>query len=106
MGRVLYIDTSSSNKISIKLEVKGQIKEVYSESKILRSEAALPLIEKLLEKNNLEINQIDEIKVVIGPGSFTGLRVGASIANALGYLLNIPVNGKKIGESVQPVYNK
>lgn len=106
MGKIIYIDTSNNKKILIRLENNGAVKEVFSASKILKSEAALPLIEKLLKENNLEINQIDEIKTVIESGSFTGLRVGASIANALGFLLNIPVNGKKIGEFAQPVYNK
>ena len=105
MSAVLYIDTSNSKKILIRLEHNGDIKEISSESKILKSEAALPLVERLLKENNLEINQIDEIKTVIDSGSFTGLRVGASIANALGYLLKIPVNNKKIGEFVEPVYN-
>ncbi|MFH1536127.1 MAG: hypothetical protein ABIC96_03620 [Patescibacteria group bacterium] len=36
------------------------------------------------------------IEVETGPGSFTGLRVGVSVANALGFALNIPVNGKKM----------
>ncbi len=48
---------------------------------------------------------LKEIRVNTGPGSFTGLRVGASIANALGFLLKISVNSKKIGEGVFPIYN-
>ena len=39
---------------------------------------------------------LEGIEVETGPGSFTGLRVGVSVANALGYSLGIPVNGKKI----------
>ena len=106
MANILYIDTSSNKKILIKLETQEGIKEVSSQSKVLKSQAALPLIAKLLKENNLDINQVNEIKVAYGSGSFTGLRVGASIANALGFLLNIPINGKKIGEFVEPVYNK
>ena len=60
----------------------------------------------MLQKNNLEINQITEIKINKGPGSFTGLRVGVAIANSLGFLLKIPVNGKKVGELEEPVYNE
>jgi tRNA threonylcarbamoyladenosine biosynthesis protein TsaB len=102
----LKIDTSDKSQIKILLEIDGKSQEeVISDSKILRSEAALPLISKILNKNNLQIKDIKEISVVEGPGSFTGLRVGISIANALGFLLKIPVNGRKVGELANPVYN-
>lgn len=39
---------------------------------------------------------IDQVEVVTGPGSFTGLRVGATVANAIGYALNVTVNGKSM----------
>ena len=106
MRTILYIDTSDSQKILLKLQTGGIVKEISSHSRILRSEAALPLIDKLLKKNNLDVNDLSEIKVILGQGSFTGLRVGASIANTLSYLLKIPVNSKEIGDLVQPVYNK
>jgi tRNA threonylcarbamoyladenosine biosynthesis protein TsaB len=48
-----------------------------------------------LRKNNFEVKDIKEIEVNTGPGSFTGLRVGISVANTLGFVLKIPVNGKK-----------
>ena len=53
-----------------------------------------------------KIKDISEIEVNTGPGSFTGLRVGVSIANALGWALGIPVNGKdlKKGEVVDIKY--
>jgi len=38
------------------------------------------------------IKDIKEIKINSGPGSFTGLRVGVTVANMLGFLLDIPVN--------------
>lgn len=105
MSKVLSIDTSDSKKISVSLEINGKKNEAYSEAINLKSEAALPLIDKLLKENELSINEIEEVKVNTGPGSYTGLRVGAAIANMLGFLLKIPVNGKKIGELAEPVYN-
>jgi tRNA threonylcarbamoyladenosine biosynthesis protein TsaB len=106
MAKILTIDTSNNKKISVGLEVNNKRDEITQDSTVLRSEAALPAIEKLLQKNKLNINQIDEIKINKGPGSFTGLRVGVSIANALSFLLKIPVNKKQVGELEEPVYNE
>ena len=106
MANILTIDTSSNKKILITLEVDGKKSEITEDSMVLRSEAALPVIERLLNKNNLNVDQIEEIKINKGPGSFTGLRVGMSIANTLSFLLKIPINGKKVGELEEPVYNE
>ena len=102
----LKIDTSNNKLITVQLENNGKLlEEISSDSKILKSQAVLPLIDKLLKNNHLELSDLEEITVFEGPGSFTGLRVGVSIANALGFLLQIPVNNKKVGELVSPVYN-
>jgi tRNA threonylcarbamoyladenosine biosynthesis protein TsaB len=106
MARILIIDTSNNKKITVGIDVNNKKDEITQDSTVLKSEAALPVIEKLLQKNNLKINQIDSIKINKGPGSFTGLRVGVSIANALSFLLKIPVNEKKVGELEEPVYNE
>jgi len=59
-------------------------------------------IEDLLKQINLALKQarlkpedISEIKVNPGPGSFIGARGGVTVANTLGWLLKVPVNGKK-----------
>ncbi|MGA2911177.1 MAG: tRNA (adenosine(37)-N6)-threonylcarbamoyltransferase complex dimerization subunit type 1 TsaB [Candidatus Levyibacteriota bacterium] len=106
MGKVLKIDTSDNQKITIELEFNGKKEKLVEDSTFLRSEATLPAIDKLLKQNNLAIKEVDQIKVSKGPGSFTGLRVGVAIANALAFLLKIPVNHKKVGELEEPVYNK
>jgi len=67
------------------------------------SQSLVPLIEEAVQANNIKFSDITEIMVAPGPGSYTGLRVGAAVANALGFLLNIPVNGKKT--LVTPVYS-
>ena len=51
----------------------------------------MPIIEDLLTRNNLDVHKLNEIIVVIGPGSFTGVRIGATIGKMLAYTLNIPI---------------
>lgn len=46
-------------------------------------------IEEILESNNMSWNNLDGIVFYEGPGSFTGLRIGASVANGLAYGLGI-----------------
>jgi tRNA threonylcarbamoyladenosine biosynthesis protein TsaB len=91
----LSIDTSAINTAKIALEIDGKRFEKTSESKIMKSQMVLPMIEEILREHKLRLTDITAITVVTGPGSFTGLRVGATVANALGYLLHVPVNGKK-----------
>lgn len=69
-----------------------------------KSQQVLNLINQILKKNKKTLKEITAIKVETGPGSFTGLRVGLAVANALGWALKIPVNGKKVGELVEPKY--
>lgn len=52
-------------------------------------------IEQLLQHNKLSFGQLTGIVVFSGPGSFTGLRIGASAANTFSYILNIPIVGSK-----------
>lgn len=48
-------------------------------------------IRSLLQKQNRELGDLAGIAVFKGPGSFTGLRIGVSVANALAYALHVPV---------------
>jgi len=57
-----------------------------------------------LKKNKFDFNDISAIEVNPGPGSFTGLRIGVTIANTLGWVLKVPVNGNPIGEIIEVVY--
>lgn len=88
MKKTLAIDTTVSRKSTVKLIDDEKSTQISGGS-------LLPLIDKLLKKCHTKIEDLSEIKVNPGPGSYTGLRVGASIANALSYLLNLKINGKK-----------
>lgn len=48
-------------------------------------------IDKILNKSSSSMNKIEGIVVFRGPGSFTGLRIGLTVANALAYGLDIPI---------------
>lgn len=105
MSKILIIDTSDNKKITIELEVNGKKEVLVSDSKNIKSQKTLLLIEKILKDKKIAVSELSEIKVNKGPGSFTGLRVGVSIANAISFFLKIPINSKKIGYLEEPVYN-
>ena len=82
----LFIDTHLNDVIII-LSENGRIKK---EKKILNekqnSKIIMPLIKKMLGQEKPE-----SIIVVNGPGSFTGVRLGVTIAKTLAYTLQIPI---------------
>lgn len=93
---ILHIDTKDQRIIKVSLKKGGKVMKSLSEENKYGSQVLLPLIEKILKPQGLEYKDLTGIEVETGPGSFTGLRVGVSVANALGFSLGIPVNGKKI----------
>lgn len=101
---ILSIDTSSNKEVEVGLIIDKK-KYLHKSPVDRKNQMVLPLIEKLLKERKLSLKNIDEITVISGPGSFTGLRVGVAVANTLGYLLKIPINGKKVGKIVEPVYS-
>jgi len=101
---ILLIDTSSNEEIIVGLRIGNR--EYQSKQKVgsQKAQVVLPLIDKLLKKHKLFPQDLNAIEVNEGPGSFTGLRVGISVANTLSFALKIPVNGKAAGEFVEALY--
>ena len=89
--RILYIDTSSSYLYSAIVEDGVLLSEVQEEYGQSLSEVTLPRIAELFEKAKLDPKQIDKIIVVNGPGSFTGIRIGLTIAKVYAWTLKIPI---------------
>lgn len=89
--RYLYIDTSSNFLYTAIVEDNKLISEIKEEFGQSLSEVALPKIVSMFEKNNIKANDIDKIIVVNGPGSFTGIRIGITIAKVYAWSLNIPI---------------
>lgn len=86
----LFIDTANSFIISI---IKDD-KIIYYKNDVSNSDTSskvMPIIDEAFKSSNLTINDIDKIFVVNGPGSFTGIRVGVTIAKTIAYSLNKPL---------------
>lgn len=84
----LFLDTSTSKLI---VGVYKNTEEIYFESIDSNNDLSrkvLPSIDKALNSVDLNINEINNIYVVNGPGSFTGIRVGVTIAKTLAWSLN------------------
>ena len=96
----LFIDSSNNRQTIIRLDDREYVYEYDSP----RSQNVLKAIMDTLEAEKKDLIDLTSITIVEGPGSFTGLRVGLSIANALSFSLDIPVNGKPPGTTIVPKY--
>lgn len=85
--RTLYIDTTTSYLYAGVVEDGKLLKEVKEDFGKDLSSSALREISKILIDSHLEPEDIDKIMVVNGPGSFTGIRVGVTIAKTYAYSL-------------------
>ena len=91
--KILSIDTSSSNCATALLEDDKLIDENSLNNGLTHSENLMPLIDKLLKRNNIDLKNIDLISVSIGPGSFTGIRIGIATIKAIAEVHNIKIAG-------------
>jgi tRNA threonylcarbamoyladenosine biosynthesis protein TsaB len=57
----------------------------------MHSELATVKLEELLQTSGKKLEDLTHLAVVVGPGSFTGIRVGINLARTLAYALSIPV---------------
>lgn len=101
--KLLLIDTSSNKEIKVGLKINGEEYWLRKNVSFQKAQVVLELVDEILKKHTLGLNDIEKITVATGPGSFTGLRVGAAVANTLGWALGIAVNGKK--QIVKPLYH-
>jgi len=87
----LLIDTHMNKVVMVLFENGQVIKKIEEDSKQCHSVITMPKLEELLNSCDLDIRNIHEIIVVNGPGSFTGVRIGVTIAKTISFCLNIPI---------------
>lgn len=91
--KILGIDTSSSSLSVAVMDDDLLNGEFTLNHKLTHSEQMMPLLDSLLSHLELKMSDIDLIGVSVGPGSFTGIRIGVAAANAMSMALDIPVVG-------------
>ncbi|MGG3928060.1 tRNA (adenosine(37)-N6)-threonylcarbamoyltransferase complex dimerization subunit type 1 TsaB [Metabacillus fastidiosus] len=91
--KVLAIDTSNNVLGVALLNETTVIGEYITNLKKNHSVRAMSAIEQLLAECDTEVKELTKIIVATGPGSYTGVRIGVSIAKTLAWSLNIPIIG-------------
>ncbi len=78
---------SSQNSLSVAVtNGKKVLTELQSEAVAKHSDALIPLVEKILRKVRVRPSELDFIALGVGPGSFTGIRVGVATAKMLAWV--------------------
>lgn len=90
MSALLTLDTSGP-LCAVALSLDGRIACAQAGSERRAAQEVLPLVDKLLQAENLSLARLDGIAVVNGPGSFTGIRIGVAVAQGLGMSVGLPV---------------
>ena len=89
--RYLFIDSATTNLVVAIIENEELVYIYDSADGHDTSGKMMPVLAQAFEKANLKPQDIDKIFVVTGPGSFTGIRVGLTVAKTMAYSLNIPI---------------
>lgn len=92
MMNTLIINTANE-ELFIALKLKGKIFSKSITSSLKHNEVMLTKIDELLKESKITLNQVDNFGVVIGPGSFTGVRVGIATVKAFRDALNKEAKG-------------
>ena len=86
---ILAIETTGPHCSAALIDGNGNVSELISEGELKHLQSLTPMIEKLMENSGWD--QISDIAVSAGPGSFTGIRIGVTTARALGQALDKPL---------------
>lgn len=88
--KLLALETSSL-ACSLALKCNQDLIAIHKILPRQQTQFILPLIDELLKSHNVSLNQLDAIAFGCGPGSFTGVRMAASVAQGLAFPLQLPV---------------
>lgn len=89
--KILAVNTSSKICAVAILEDNKVIDEIKLDNGKTHSENLMPIIKEILDKNNLTLKDMNLIAVSVGPGSFTGIRIGIATIKPMAEVYNLPV---------------
>lgn len=100
--KVLSLDSSaqSASVCIYDLDNDKLIGEFYINTNLTHSQTLVPMIDALLSSTKLELSDIDVFAVNVGPGSFTGIRIGVSVIKGMAMALDKPCVGISTLESM------
>ena len=90
MPTILALD-SSTEACSCALAIGGKIFETFELLPRLHTQYILPMIQNLMAEHELNYTELDGIAVGAGPGSFTGLRIAAGVAQGIAFGAGLPL---------------
>jgi tRNA threonylcarbamoyladenosine biosynthesis protein TsaB len=90
---ILAVDTSGSVCSAAVLSNKQLLSESYVDNKLTHSETLAPMIDRCLKSADADIKNIDLFCCAAGPGSFTGIRIGAGMIKAFSHASGRPAVG-------------
>lgn len=99
MVNILALDTSAA-QCAVAVSVDGQMRSRIEPMATGQAERLLPLCEEILAEVRLGWKDLDAIGVGIGPGNFTGTRIGVAAARGLALALDIPAVGVTVFEAL------
>lgn len=90
--KILAIDTTTK-KATVALNLDDNIYIDEADNEITHSEKLLPLLDEVLNKANIKLKDIDLFAITLGPGSFTGVRIGIATVKAIAKVTNKKIFG-------------
>ena len=87
---LLALETST-DACSVALSCRGAVYERHEVEAKAHTRRLIPMIREILEEGGVELADLDAIVVGNGPGSFIGMRIGASVAQGLAYGANLGI---------------
>ncbi|MEX2461736.1 MAG: tRNA (adenosine(37)-N6)-threonylcarbamoyltransferase complex dimerization subunit type 1 TsaB [Paenibacillaceae bacterium] len=92
-GRLLALDTSTSAMSIAILEQGRLLKEAHIHADRTHSIHLMPMIKELMQGSGMKFSDLSAIAVGVGPGSYTGVRIGVTAAKTLAWTLKLPILG-------------